>query len=360
MVRRARTLRARETFRLRPLDIVRRGSGLIAACLIVTASSAPLSARQIELEEVLRFGVLQGDPSHEFGLIQSVVGSRDGHVFVLDSRMHTVRAFDPSGRFIARFGRPGSGPNEFRAPLAMKLSTDDDLIILDPANARLNVARYRDGALIGAGSIPIPLPALDFCVLGDRIFLLGYREERIIHEIDRAGTLLRSFGTPPDAAGPFAASILTGGHLDCLPGPDGGRIVHAGLVVPIVASYTPDGRREWSTELEDFEVVEVTVDRGRVTQSAPRGFIHMIASTTPVNVRGQTAAYIVQYGRQVADVTRPEEMAELQSVLLDRSDGRVIARTTALPRLSHVTADRIFSFENLPYPRVIVYSTVPR
>ncbi len=42
-----------------------------------------------------------------------------GRLFVLEARSREVRAFDPSGEFLFKFGRPGQGPADFEGPFGM-------------------------------------------------------------------------------------------------------------------------------------------------------------------------------------------------------------------------------------------------
>ncbi|HXG61189.1 MAG TPA: NHL repeat-containing protein [Planctomycetota bacterium] len=66
----------------------------------------------------------------------AVAGSR---VYVTFSKACFVGCFDRSGRPLFRFGRPGSGPGEFRVPDFVALSPEGLLYVTDQKNHRIQV-----------------------------------------------------------------------------------------------------------------------------------------------------------------------------------------------------------------------------
>ena len=60
-------------------------------------------------------------------------------VYVLEASAMEVRVFDPSGRHVGSFGRRGSGPGEFKQPIALTWGPADQLWVVDPGNARYSV-----------------------------------------------------------------------------------------------------------------------------------------------------------------------------------------------------------------------------
>lgn len=341
---------------------VHRGPFLVAGLLcglhgVPGLALTALAGQDILTREILRIGVLEGERHQEFGLVQGVAGGPFGHVFVLDSRMHVVRAFDESGAHVSAFGRPGAGPEEFSHLVGLHVQDGRTLLILDAGNARLTELRLTEAGLERVGSMRTPIPSQDFCVLGNRIFFLGYFEGKVIHEINRSGAWVRSFGDPPAAASEFAANVLTGGKLTCVHDDRGGMIIHASRLLPWVASYSADGRRRWVTNLSGFDVMEVEAARGRVVfRAPPGGSANVIVSAVPVIV--PFGAYLlVQFGRQGAGhAASPEEMVEVQTRVLSLDSGQELRTLAHLPRIDHVRDGRAYSIENVPFPQVVVHT----
>jgi hypothetical protein len=86
----------------------------------------------------LRIGEVEGSPEYTFNQIAAVAVTSGGTIFVLDRGDQTIKAYDPSGRFVRQFGREGEGPGEFREPNEM-VAVRDTLIVYDWRLRRLTV-----------------------------------------------------------------------------------------------------------------------------------------------------------------------------------------------------------------------------
>lgn len=88
----------------------------------------------------------------EFAYVSDAAVAEDGSLYVLDPRSRHVLWFDSSGNFVRALGRPGEGPGEFQAPVAIAVD-GKDVMIWDTGTWRLTTFDSR-GALIGTASIP--------------------------------------------------------------------------------------------------------------------------------------------------------------------------------------------------------------
>jgi DNA-binding beta-propeller fold protein YncE len=70
----------------------------------------------------------------------ALVGPGAKLLYVADSKAHHILVFDlASGRLLSSFGNRGEGDGEFNYPTSLALSIDGDLLVVDQANARVQV-----------------------------------------------------------------------------------------------------------------------------------------------------------------------------------------------------------------------------
>lgn len=89
------------------------------------------------LVEETSIGAAEGEEYYLFGDVRGITASRE-RIYVLDWQISMVRVYDHDGIFVRNIGQQGSGPGEFRDPIA---------IDVDEAGERLLV-RERVGGLI--------------------------------------------------------------------------------------------------------------------------------------------------------------------------------------------------------------------
>jgi hypothetical protein len=156
-------------------------------------------APEWRLEQVLRLGTVEGGPE-EFGRIRSLVADADRNLYVADNLSHEIRVFGPDGHHLRSIGRRGEGPGEFGALYSLSW-LGEDLIAMDPGNARLAIFS-REGEWLGSiQSFPITGPAS----------LIR------LHPLGSMG-----FYAPvidPDRFGMQFASVVTMGGSDTIPAP---------------------------------------------------------------------------------------------------------------------------------------------
>ena len=75
---------------------------------------ARLDSMRLDLVEVVRIGVVEGEEPYQLDEVNGVTVTDDGRIFVVNGGTRTVRVFDAHGRFLREFGGKGDGPAEFR------------------------------------------------------------------------------------------------------------------------------------------------------------------------------------------------------------------------------------------------------
>lgn len=102
--------------------------------------AAPASAFAQDAVAVARIGEVSGAPEYTFGFVSDVQFGPSGEIIVLDRQGAVVRVYDPGGRHLRSFGKPGEGPGEFRLPRSLVV-TDSTVTVLDEVLRRF--VRFR-------------------------------------------------------------------------------------------------------------------------------------------------------------------------------------------------------------------------
>lgn len=63
----------------------------------------------------------------------------DGNIYISDSRENCIYKFDPQGTFLKKIGRRGQGPREFDHVLYLDTDKENNLIIYDDGNSRIQI-----------------------------------------------------------------------------------------------------------------------------------------------------------------------------------------------------------------------------
>jgi hypothetical protein len=83
-----------------------------------------------------------GGEAPEASQLYSVRGAArlsDGRIAVADAGSKEIRVFDSGGRPLARFGREGEGPGEFKDPFLAGRTTGDTLVVFDAGLRRVSI-----------------------------------------------------------------------------------------------------------------------------------------------------------------------------------------------------------------------------
>src|SRR5215468_11265695 len=87
------------------------------------------------LAEFCTYGETDGHSIWPFG----VAVDKHDTVYVTDEWTNTVSAFDAAGKFIRKWGTPGSGPGELKNPAGIICDAGGNVIVVDSGNDRLQV-----------------------------------------------------------------------------------------------------------------------------------------------------------------------------------------------------------------------------
>jgi hypothetical protein len=94
--------------------------------------------REGQLVEELAIGAEMGEEAYLFGSISSAWATED-RIYVVDSQIPAVRAFDSQGNFLFQVGRSGQGPGEYGRPVGIAVRRNGQILISDLQGARVNV-----------------------------------------------------------------------------------------------------------------------------------------------------------------------------------------------------------------------------
>jgi hypothetical protein len=282
------------------------------------------------------------------GVVGDVASDRQGRLYVLDVQRQTVVVRSPAQPQTMRLGQPGRGPGEFIAPIALALSPDGRLLVLDAGTMRVQVFRTGADGPRPAGSIPLPFPAEDIVECGGRVFLLGSWAFNMIHEISPInGEILRSFA--PDAVAPddLMAGYRSSGYLECGPGP---ALTFLPMLRPELRRFSLTTGAE-SGRLEIPRYVQVHVeqrpDGGLMFQAPENG--HDRASSLVTLADGRQ---LVQVGTLREGARTRHEFPEVRSFLVSWDESSIVPAPHPLPRILRAAGDSVYVVETDPVPSV--------
>jgi hypothetical protein len=146
-----------------------------------------------------------GDPEGP-GVIESerntLAVDPQGRFYVLGQQAASVKAFSPEGRFLARIGRDGEGPGEFRWAYTLHVDGSGRIWIGDILLSRITVfdPEHRLERTIPVRGFNLAFDA--FPLPGDSVLVAGYGLTpellgRAVHVLSSDGDRARSFGEPP-------------------------------------------------------------------------------------------------------------------------------------------------------------------
>ena len=310
--------------------------------------------------DVVRIGVLEGNPSEVFGRIAGVAVDGAGNIFVLDDLVFRVSWFTYSGSLVGEVGGTGGGPGEFRWPAGIDLDEHGRIHVLDYAQKRITVFQPRDEGLVLEREVPLPVLGTAFCILRDLYYVLVPEGDSLIHVVDAAGHTRREFGeslaeVPVELArhGAVVRSLMNRGFLYCLEDP--ARIVFLPEALPIVRAFSVDGQEVWRTTLRDYHGRSWEVTRGgrglRMSPDSRDGSVHT----------GVAAAWAgpdsLLLTLRLSSLTNP--VGELEARILSVRTGEEIGVLTPDWVVATKEGGVFYGYVNHPFPQVIVSKDPP-
>jgi hypothetical protein len=306
---------------------------------------------------VVRIGVVDGDDNQIFGRIREIAVDDAGNVFVLDDQALKLSWFDSDGVFRGAAGRAGSGPGEFRAPIALALGENGQVHVLDAAHRRISTFVAADTAIALVEERAIPFYAVDFCRLGSRIFLLSAQENGVIHEIAPDGTILRSFGEstieiPEELSGhvPLMRDNAARGRLVCASDPP--AVVLVPEMISRVQAFDPDGALLWSRNLADYRQREWKLSPQNGVRMAPDPTSGSAHTAVDVSLPGNDLIAITLHEGSVAN---PEGTLELRTLSLADGSEREPRNVTGI--LAAVRHRLEYRYVKNPFPQITISPT---
>lgn len=298
-------------------------------------------------EPEVEFGL---DPASDAGVLGGVADmavDREGFVYLLDPVERRLVVFDPRGRLLDAT----EDATHRNPPLEHPVSVDllgDEVVVFDEGRRSLVFFRRGESELRHAGEAPLELFARRMCVLDGQIFLLGYHEGRLIHEVNREGQLLRSFGDPFFSEPEILARGITSGLLTCVGGEDPLLLLAEERFARVRGYDVAGGVLRWSHEPDDFRAVEVaaTPDGTGIVFSDPSdGPPHRWVSLHAVGPH-----VVVQRGI-VEDAMRSAlQITEVETRVLDSATGEALAVGEDRTRVDALVHDR-WAFQRTLVPR---------
>lgn len=318
-----------------------------------------------KLEQVLSIGLLDGEDTEVFGIISDVRAGPDGSLLVLDRQSAAVSWFSVEGEYLGGIRSRGAGPGELAGPSALDISGSGSVLVIDPPNARYSFYEIGPGGLQHTESIGTLSSSVNtgrhVCSVNGRRFVRDVQGEFGIHEFDRQGRILRSFGevelAREEEFGRVTSLVSTqrnSGHLLCID--DQRMIVSLDTYTAGVRAYSLDGELMWRTESEGFYPIHfAAVDGGMRFEVGPDGF-HLGESI----LRWTDDSILIQRSLSwppgTAREDRDRDFFSLDSRELLLLNGSEVGRTDDLPFLVDAHEDRYYGFENLPHPRVLQFT----
>lgn len=311
-----------------------RRSGTDAA----VSASSETPRREVVAEAWDTLWAVGGSASDTLLLNPYLVAASDSGVYLFDGGNHSVLALGGEGDVRWRFGREGSGPDEFRGARDLKTGSDGGVLVLDPRNGRII-------RLDAAGGVRARIPlggvghAEQLAVLDSgRIVLLTMDPSRAFAIVDTIGTVRERFSLP--WAG-FAA-------LD--------QIARQGLIVPSGGGgwifgfsmgdgwFTFNGSKPVGSAryVEHTDFPEVKTTSAGATQMAE----YNACSACSASVSDSTLyVHFGGYG------PHPESVIDLYHVNGRRYVGSFIlpVKATAIA----TAGDRIYALRDDPYPMLL-------
>lgn len=216
--------------------------GAFLLLLVALATIPTLARRSHERYEVVASWGREGSGPGEFRAPIGVVLDDSGYVYVTDSGNDRIQKFTGDGDFVAAWGTSGTGPGELRRPMHIALGPGGLLYVAEYLNDRIQIFA-RDGTPLGMVSEDTITPDGDLDAPGGAALPPGGQELWIpdfyhhrVAVYSRQGRFVRQIGT--------AGRVLRGRlhyPTDVAFGPDGTLYV-ADAYNNRIQRFAPDGR----------------------------------------------------------------------------------------------------------------------
>jgi len=268
-------------------------------------------------------------------------------VYVLDGEAPALWLVRDGAVSLVDGPRPGAVRHELIAPKTVLFAIPNSVLVLDIGTR--SVVRYTIGEPSrNPTAIRFDFSPQDMCLIGDRLFILGYRDGALIHEFEVRQDALRrtrSFARAPDGGRAFRRAMANG-HLACVTQPSP-IVAYASVRLPTVRLFRTDRGDSSVHRLADFVPVEIreTEAGGVVLSFPPSGWHHAIVQLAPLG----PGAIVAQITTVIAESDRRPTGLETRVL---STDGALIGTLNVSGVIVGAIGDTIVSFENDPVPRL--------
>lgn len=336
---------------------------LVSILLSVTpAGTQRLPAAQpqngpVILKPLATVQTIGGPQTPSFALVEDAVIDSRQRVYILDSRLQSITVIGRRGALLQRLGGPGQKDGGLFVPRALAVDDNMNLYVLDRAAQSLVVfRRARSDTLLFDKRLAIGFEGSDVCTSGNRIYVLGLHDGRLVHEVDpRTGATTSSFGVAHGGDDQSLAEALSRGFLACKDLAKGGTVVLAPHMLPEVRSFTLRGSIQWTHVPANFRSIVIERRQDTLFFDMPsNGYYNSGASVLALS----DDWLLLQIGTKTTATSGRGQFSSIRSTVLRSSDGKVLFHLDSLPRLTSVRNGLAVSIENGPHPRVTLFSLV--
>lgn len=339
----------------------------------VEVSRTDTSSRVLELARLARqmrgavqersIGSLDDTSEVVFGTIVDVAVRR-GRTVVFDRSMQRILLLDRDLRVRSEIGRGGSGPSEFRSPVAIGYESDS---VLRAYDASLGLKRFRLPTPDSLGSLlsatPPSVAVMSACLESSDPIVVApsslQRGREVIGNVEPLVSILgadnrasRSFGESYVSSSPLVRRIMSEASLGCSPQ---GLVAVALEKLPFVRIYGREGEllRVW--KIRDFTIgysISEPNERGQPSIGLDPATRRM--STVARIVHAVGSVFIVQVAVSELSANRREfPQVALDTYLMDASSGAATFVSSQLPLVAALDGARLTAFRNDPFPSVM-------
>lgn len=330
---------------------------------IASSSSSPELRRSVERLRasvlVDSIGTLDGPVATVLGLIRDVSVAGDGTLLVLDRANRSVRAFDKTGNPLFVLGRNGAGPADLRTPVSAWGKSANQITVYDASLGVKHFVRGRGGQFTVPKVVPISLQASAACSVGNRIFAAVQPwsskpdSNFTVSASDSTGRIIQRFGGGYRSESNLVRSSMSEGQIACA---SSGTVISSLVKLPFIFGFRPDGSRAWTIRLEDFTI-------GRILQRQVDGreLVGLDPERPTTSITLQIREVLPGFAAVQLGLVTPEAIrartfwSTIDTYLVDTRTGETAFVSDKLPLLGGSDGNRLYGFDNDPFPRILVY-----
>jgi DNA-binding beta-propeller fold protein YncE len=194
-----------------PYDLAISSDGtiyVINRCDTARAAAIRVGILNFDEDYLGEFGYGNGSGDGQFVWAVSMRLDSQERLLITDEYNHRISIFDTSGKFLSKWGTPGSAPGELNGPAGIDIDSDDNVYIVDQHNSRIQKFTI-DGKYITHwgefGSAPGQLNLPWGLSLGPdgSVYVADWRNDRI-QKFSPEGDVLAVYGETGDGDGQFS------------------------------------------------------------------------------------------------------------------------------------------------------------